>query len=927
MTSWFGLLEWPAKRFYKFVLRRILGDFLAHDLDVDQLDVQLAAGVLELKNVQLNVALVNNHLAHLPLKLQNGFLASVKASIPWRHLLKEPCRLHLCGVHLQFVPNATPPDSETNETNAPNPAKTTTKEAEAEKQKEKEEEEKDDGFLLLSKFVEQVVSQIELVIDNARFSIVTNSGSLVAFLPSLQLLDAASPAVASAPQQQPLLRYQKMVRFHGFRIESKDIESKDVKSGMESKGIESKDNEESGGGEEKDESETKEREREEEATIMHGDIAQDCVIELKLNLNPLETMLPAVDCVCMIESLHALVDPNQLSRLLHVWAAVRDAGDQMARQLKAMARKKRKAEEKQKPPLSVAQMDSLYTSALFDSRPRPSSLLLSTSEDLPFRPCTGADGESFEDDERTGNKKEEKKDEEDEEEKEEKEARREGTENVLLWRIRLEVGHCAVVLLEKPVSSKTKFMNWWLRPDVPKTRTTAGIMPAFARIENIGADHLLILAKTVCVKISQTSNGSMAESSIVKLGITEQLLSSSSSLPLFQCEEKESSNSKGRFFDFECLVQNDEHHALCDLYFRPCKCFLDLAFYARAALLFESMLSLPPLTSSSSALEDSGVLTLTPSSLTVFTPRCHVLLDLLSGIEVDLCDLKVSSVPALVTTMTPDDDMWKLEFSHVTASLGLKPILTIQSFESHLPSLYFACRQNSPFRPCRAANEHHHPTSPSATSYFSALADFRWWSLPDAFEIASSFETECGYNAGTFLQCCFPSVILSLSPPQIIALSALFLAAKEEEEEEEEEKAEKEAKEAKEEKNEDDVLFYSMIEARSGINSTMTSFLHNVALRLVVLSAKVILHDDDDETTEKKSDKKERQHSVVLDAFDICLACVIGYDRKEMHYIRVQMSDVEVFVDETCVLATLFSPVLHFFFFFLLLFFDFYFRR
>jgi hypothetical protein len=49
------LLYAPLQRLYKFVLKKLLGRFLKRgDLDLDQFDVQLSDGVLELRDVELN---------------------------------------------------------------------------------------------------------------------------------------------------------------------------------------------------------------------------------------------------------------------------------------------------------------------------------------------------------------------------------------------------------------------------------------------------------------------------------------------------------------------------------------------------------------------------------------------------------------------------------------------------------------------------------------------------------------------------------------------------------------------------------------------------------------------------------------------------------------------------------------------------------
>lgn len=45
----------PLKRFYKFLLKRVLGSFLQYELDLNQLDVQLAKGEVILRDLELNV--------------------------------------------------------------------------------------------------------------------------------------------------------------------------------------------------------------------------------------------------------------------------------------------------------------------------------------------------------------------------------------------------------------------------------------------------------------------------------------------------------------------------------------------------------------------------------------------------------------------------------------------------------------------------------------------------------------------------------------------------------------------------------------------------------------------------------------------------------------------------------------------------------
>jgi autophagy-related protein 2 len=60
------MLDWTLKRVLKFVLKRSLGRYLKTELDLEQLEVQLGTGTLELRNVLLNTDNVNQQLvSHL----------------------------------------------------------------------------------------------------------------------------------------------------------------------------------------------------------------------------------------------------------------------------------------------------------------------------------------------------------------------------------------------------------------------------------------------------------------------------------------------------------------------------------------------------------------------------------------------------------------------------------------------------------------------------------------------------------------------------------------------------------------------------------------------------------------------------------------------------------------------------------------------
>lgn len=54
--------DWLLKRVLKAVLKRNIGRYLSSEIDLGQLDVDLGAGKLELKNVLLNCDVINGDL-------------------------------------------------------------------------------------------------------------------------------------------------------------------------------------------------------------------------------------------------------------------------------------------------------------------------------------------------------------------------------------------------------------------------------------------------------------------------------------------------------------------------------------------------------------------------------------------------------------------------------------------------------------------------------------------------------------------------------------------------------------------------------------------------------------------------------------------------------------------------------------------------
>ncbi|ORX52770.1 hypothetical protein DM01DRAFT_1055778 [Hesseltinella vesiculosa] len=92
------------KRLYKFLLRKALGQFLATDLDLDNFDIELVNGSLELRDLDLNLDTFNNCLGEVPLTVVHGHIASLTALLPWSNFWSGDIALTLDGLTLTVQP-------------------------------------------------------------------------------------------------------------------------------------------------------------------------------------------------------------------------------------------------------------------------------------------------------------------------------------------------------------------------------------------------------------------------------------------------------------------------------------------------------------------------------------------------------------------------------------------------------------------------------------------------------------------------------------------------------------------------------------------------------------------------------------------------------------------------------------------------------
>ncbi|CAG8437791.1 15278_t:CDS:10 [Acaulospora morrowiae] len=97
------------KRLLKFLLKRALGQFLAEELDLDNLEVQLGKGLVHLKELQLNVEVLNDLVADLPIVITDGRIGRIVANIPWKNIWNCDCVLEFHNLKITAVPEYTKP--------------------------------------------------------------------------------------------------------------------------------------------------------------------------------------------------------------------------------------------------------------------------------------------------------------------------------------------------------------------------------------------------------------------------------------------------------------------------------------------------------------------------------------------------------------------------------------------------------------------------------------------------------------------------------------------------------------------------------------------------------------------------------------------------------------------------------------------------
>ncbi|KAJ3182923.1 autophagy- protein 2 [Gaertneriomyces sp. JEL0708] len=92
------------KRLVKFLLKRAIGQFLASELVLDNLDVELAKGQVVLRDLELNIELLNELVASLPIIVTSGKISEIRVTVPWKDITGGECTLELDNICVEVTP-------------------------------------------------------------------------------------------------------------------------------------------------------------------------------------------------------------------------------------------------------------------------------------------------------------------------------------------------------------------------------------------------------------------------------------------------------------------------------------------------------------------------------------------------------------------------------------------------------------------------------------------------------------------------------------------------------------------------------------------------------------------------------------------------------------------------------------------------------
>ena len=181
-----SITELGLRRLYKFILKRIIGDYLESELLIEQLEVSSRTGLVTLTDLRLNCDVINDeHLGSTsPFKLVSFTIAKLEVVISYVAVLHDGCRFRASGVEIIMEPSSSPSSSVCTEqdmdpttptTVSPNTSKPTTTSRKEHSQSSSttsgpvlQSEEGQQGLDFIANWIEVVLARLEVSVEDVR---------------------------------------------------------------------------------------------------------------------------------------------------------------------------------------------------------------------------------------------------------------------------------------------------------------------------------------------------------------------------------------------------------------------------------------------------------------------------------------------------------------------------------------------------------------------------------------------------------------------------------------------------------------------------------------------------------------------------------------------------------------------------------------
>ncbi|OWZ22913.1 hypothetical protein PHMEG_0002314 [Phytophthora megakarya] len=330
--QFFKQLTDPAlKRLYKFVLKRMIGRFLAADeLDLDQLDVHLRSGRLELCDLLLNAEVLNAELCEaqgLPFKVKKGYLGSVRVAISYANIMSESCLVEIDDIEIIVVPLDKEEAQTRQSFSAEEKHETEEKVEKKSMAPEPVDEISQEGLDFVASWIEQVTSKIKVTLSNICLRLETgeqHNGRDVALLCKLQWAQFTDESASEVQSVYGRSSLDHPAGMYGSQTMGGGMQSMAASTlfGISQKGIKfrgiSMDLHLSSDDEDEDDRWTERRRTEYNDMVLHPFLSSDpnkqCYIQMKLShYEALEA--PAMDADVFFHSIRVVLQPQYFPEL------------------------------------------------------------------------------------------------------------------------------------------------------------------------------------------------------------------------------------------------------------------------------------------------------------------------------------------------------------------------------------------------------------------------------------------------------------------------------------------------------------------------------------------------------------------------------------------------------------------------------------